>query len=105
VKNFIQPDDTIAKSQALQQTDGVLQGDPLSPLLFIIATADITKAIQNETNVKFYTYGDDMVVVTKSAESLQTRWPCMVYKNKYLSFLLENCIFGKVWYGRNITKQ
>jgi hypothetical protein len=29
----------------------------------------------------------------------------MVYKSKYLSFLLENCIFGKGWYVRNITKQ
>jgi hypothetical protein len=40
--------------------------------LFIIATADITKALQNEGNVKFYTYADDMVLIAKSVEILRT---------------------------------
>jgi hypothetical protein len=70
-KNFIQIDDAIAKSQTLHQTNGVLQGDPLSPLLLIIATADITKALQNEGNVKFYANADDIVLVAKSVEDLQ----------------------------------
>jgi hypothetical protein len=71
-KIFIQIDDTIATSQTLQQTNKVLQGDHLSLLLFITATADIIKAIQNEKNVKFYAYADDMVLIAKSVESLQT---------------------------------
>jgi hypothetical protein len=38
----------------------------------MIATADITKAIQYEKNVKFYAYADHMVLAAKSIESLQT---------------------------------
>jgi hypothetical protein len=51
-----------------EQTIGVLQGEPLSPLLFHIATSDIIKAI--ETNVKFYAYAD-MVLVSPDIENLQ----------------------------------
>jgi hypothetical protein len=40
--------------------------------LYIRATADITKALQNEGNVKFYAYADDMVLIAKSVENLQT---------------------------------
>jgi retron-type reverse transcriptase len=71
-KNSIQTDDTVAKSQPLQQMNGTLQRHPLSPLLFIIATADITKAIQYEKNAKFYAYADDMVLVAKSVKSLDS---------------------------------
>jgi hypothetical protein len=51
----------------MEQTIGVLQGDPLSPLLYNIATSD-TKAI--ETNVKFYACADDMVLVSPDIENL-----------------------------------
>jgi hypothetical protein len=69
-KNVMQIDDTITRSQPLQQMNGVLQGDPLSSLLFIV-TMDITQASQNEGNVKFYAYAD-MVLVAKLVENLQT---------------------------------
>ena len=51
--NFVQIDDNIDRSDLIEQTNGVLQGDPLSPLLFNIETSDITKAIHTD-NVKIY---------------------------------------------------
>ena len=41
--NCVEICDNISKSNPIQQTVGVLQGDPLSPLLFIVATADIVR--------------------------------------------------------------
>ena len=42
-------DDTTSLSRELTQKNGVLQGDPLSPLLFNIATADVIAAIRHQT--------------------------------------------------------
>jgi hypothetical protein len=116
-ENSIQIDDTIAKSQPLQQTNGVLQGDPLSPLLFIIATADITKGIQCEKNVKFYAYADDMVLVANSVEGLQQchrmgRWERIaseqnknrhddVQKGRKTSYYRQNSLWGSASGTRN----
>ena len=70
-RNFITIDDTISTSEPIEQTNGVLQGDPLSPLLFIIATAEIPEAVTTE-GVKIYIYADDMVLLSQNHESLQT---------------------------------
>jgi hypothetical protein len=43
--NYVQIDDNIAISRDITQTNGVLQGDPLSSLLFNIATIDAARAI------------------------------------------------------------
>ena len=44
--NQITIDDAICKTKEITQTNGVLQGDPLSPILFNIATADVISAIR-----------------------------------------------------------
>ncbi|KAJ4437583.1 hypothetical protein ANN_17728 [Periplaneta americana] len=69
--NYVQIDDNIDRSQPLEQTNGVLQGDPLSQLLFNIATSDVYKDIEAD-NVKIYTYADDMVILSTDIEDLQT---------------------------------
>jgi hypothetical protein len=70
--NYVQIDDNIAISRYITQTNEVLQGDPLSPLLFNIATIDSAQAIlQGPTNTKLYIYADDMVLVSKSEQELQ----------------------------------
>ena len=43
--NVIQIDDSIDKSNPIEQKNGVLQGDPLSPVLFNIATSEDRKSV------------------------------------------------------------
>ena len=53
------------------QTNGVLQGDPISPLLFNITIADITKVIHSPS-VTMYLYVDDIVIGSPNRTDLQT---------------------------------
>ena len=68
--NTIEIEDGISSSTAIRQTNGVLQGDPISPTLFNIATADVTKIIEN-SSVVLYAYADDMILGSKNREELQ----------------------------------
>ena len=81
--NYIQIDDNIDKSESIEQTNGVLQGDPLSPLLFNIATADIVQAISHDS-VSLYCYADDMAIVSTSRDALQ------ISMDKLTSWAQEN---------------
>jgi hypothetical protein len=70
--NYVQIDDNIVTSRDITQTNRVLQGDPLSPLLFNIAIMDAAQAIlQGPTKTKLYIYADGMVLVSKSKQELQ----------------------------------
>ena len=66
--NWMEIIDGIDKSNLIQQTVGVLQGEPLSPLLFIVTTADIFKSIPD--NVNLLMYADDMVLTSTSETDL-----------------------------------
>ena len=57
-------------SSPIVQTNGVLQGDPLSPLLFIIAIADVTDVIKG-TPVEMYIYADDIVIGSSNKTAVQ----------------------------------
>lgn len=41
--NKVEVSDGISTSREIIQTNGVLQGDPLSPTLFNVATADVSE--------------------------------------------------------------
>jgi hypothetical protein len=59
-------------SNEIRQTNCVLQEDPLSLLLFNIATSAAIKAIQRHNgNTKIYAYADDMVMASTSIQDLQ----------------------------------
>jgi hypothetical protein len=68
--NNIIINDIINKSKKLVQTNGVLQGDPLSPLLFTIVTANDIQGFESQT-VSSYMYTDDTIIVLRSNGNLQ----------------------------------
>jgi len=70
--NQIQIDDGIGKSQWLIQANGVLQGDPLSPILFNALTHDVGAKIKKETDIVIYMYADDTALVSETIPDLQT---------------------------------
>jgi len=69
--NQIQIDDVIWKSRWLIQTNGVLQGDPLSPILFNALTHDVEAKIKEETYTVIYMYADDMALFSETILDLQ----------------------------------
>ena len=72
-KNFIQIDDNVSKSQPIEQTKGMLQGDPLSAILFNVMMHDAIAAIQDEAkeNNDIYIYADDIALGSNSLQTLQ----------------------------------
>lgn len=71
--NLVTIDDNICLSNPIIQGNGVPQGDPMSPVLFNVATCDIIENVKDQDNeVKIYMYADDMVMASKSIEKLQT---------------------------------
>ena len=70
-RNTVRIEDSLSVSRPLEQTNGVLQGNPLSPLMFNIETRDVIEHVRTE-GVKAYLYADDMALVSTSKEDLQT---------------------------------
>lgn len=68
--NEINISDNRSTSEPILQTNGVLQGDPLSPLLFILASEEIIRLTQRE-GINSYAYADDIVVGSKDITKLQ----------------------------------
>ncbi|KAJ4437557.1 hypothetical protein ANN_17702 [Periplaneta americana] len=69
--NYIEIDDGVSRSKTIIQTNGVLQGDPISPLLFNIMTADIVEILERKTSTTLIMYADDMALASPNREELQ----------------------------------
>ena len=68
-KNLVQIQDNISRSEWINQTYGVLQVDPLSPIPFNVLTHD---AINKESNnMAVYMYADDMALASNNRSELQ----------------------------------
>ena len=59
--------DGLTYSQGIQQTNGVLQGDPISPLIFNVVTHDVVQRVQTE-EVRMWLYADDMILLSERRE-------------------------------------
>ena len=66
--NMVQINDGMSLSRDVRQTNGVMQGDPISPLLFNITTAEIRDRLNGATLIM---YADDMVIGSTNKEALQ----------------------------------
>lgn len=70
--NYVTVDDNIKKSHRITQTNGVPQGDCLSPLLFNVATIDVNSILHGlEDQMSLYVYADDMVITSRNIDALQ----------------------------------
>lgn len=70
-ENYIQISDSVGESNWISQKNGVLQGDPMSPILFNILTHDVGLAIKANTKASIYIYADDMALASENVEDLQ----------------------------------
>ena len=62
--------DGFTHSQGIQQTNGILQGDLISPLVFNVLAHDVVQRIQTE-EVRMWLYADDMILLSERRESLK----------------------------------
>jgi hypothetical protein len=77
--NQITIDDATCKTKEITQTNGVLPGDTLSPILFNIATADVITTIRERSKeAVIYMYADDMVLGSPNKEELQHAFSALV---------------------------
>lgn len=68
--NYIRIKNDVETGEIIKQTNGVLQGDPISPTLFNILTADCQNII-NGDQTTIIMYADDMVIGSQNKVELQ----------------------------------
>ena len=67
--NLLTVNDKVTNSRSIIQTNGILQGDPLSPMLFNLL---MHNAIQEVAiDIAMFLYTDDMVMMSSNKEALQ----------------------------------
>lgn len=69
--NRIQIDDGVQLSEFILQNNGVVQGDSLSPTLFILFIADLSARFREIAGIQFLFYADDLVVFTDMPDCLR----------------------------------
>src|SRR5690606_24382894 len=66
--------DGLQLSNIVTQNVGVLQGDSLSPLLFVLYTGDLIEQLRpsNSESTRIYAFADDTAASAKTPAELQT---------------------------------
>ena len=62
--------DGLSYSPEIKQHRGVLQGDSLSPTLFLMYIADLADELRKISNLKFLFYADDLVFYSESIDAI-----------------------------------
>ena len=70
-QNVIRVFDGVVFGTPISQTVGVLQGDSLSPLMFIMFIADLPALLTAVRDISCILYADDLVFYSESLESVQ----------------------------------
>ena len=77
--NYIQVDDANQLSDYITQNIGLLQGDSLSPYLFILTTSDLPAVVlEHCPDVQIIMYADDVVLWSESCQQVQDAVDCLV---------------------------
>ena len=69
--NQIKIYDGVSTSSRIKQPNGVLHGDPLSPLFFKLVTAGIIKILENSSTTNLIMFADNMALGSPNKEELQ----------------------------------
>ena len=69
--NQLTINDKVSQSEPIVQTNGVLQGDPLSPFLFNLLTHDVVHEVASPDATALL-YADDVVILSRNKLALQT---------------------------------
>jgi len=56
----------------IKQSKGVMQGDTLSPSLFLCYVSDLPSSIKSRPSISCYMFADDLAIATDNIEDLQT---------------------------------
>jgi len=71
-ENYVKLNDGLQLSNVITQNTGVLQGDTLSPMLFILSTISLINRLQTACpTTKLIMYADDLIVYAHSIEGVQ----------------------------------
>jgi hypothetical protein len=86
--NIIQVHDGLSLSEHILQSNGVMQGDPISALLFILFVKDLPNILKhNNPNIIVIMYADDLVILSTD--------PCAIQKalDNLYDWCMQNLIY------------
>lgn len=92
--NSIRVIDGLLATDPIPQEVGVLQGDSLSPLIFILFIADLPSALTMVDNLYVILFADDLILYSESLESIQ----------KAVDVLFHYCILNDLSVNTTKTK-
>jgi Reverse transcriptase (RNA-dependent DNA polymerase). len=79
---MIRINDVLTQSQGIHQMNGILQGDPISPIMVNVFTHNVIQRIQTE-EARMWLYADDTILLSERRGHPARigrvdlgKWPC-----------------------------